>query len=89
MNLLWCTLAHVHVWRSNFLRLSLGTAALCHMRKHFPITWPSVGGVAFSEALRTVHRPEPFSSCKILGNVLEADAVTWILLPGGIETQAI
>ena len=83
MNLLWCTLAHVHVWHSNFLRLSLGTAALRRMRKHFPITWPSVGGMAFSEALRTVHRPEPFSSYKILGSMLEADAVTWILLLGG------
>ena len=63
MNLLWCTLAHVCVWRSNFLRLSLGTAAHCCMCKYFLITGPSVGGLAFSEKLRMVHRHEPINSC--------------------------
>lgn len=79
MNLLWCSLAPVCVWLSNFLRLSLGTAAIYCMHKHFLITWPSVGGMDFSEEFRIVHRHDPISSCKILGSVLEADTVTWIL----------
>lgn len=34
MNLLWCTLACVRVWLSNFPRLSLGTAAIHCIHNH-------------------------------------------------------
>lgn len=44
-----------------------GTAAICCMHKHFPITWPSVGRMAFSKELRTVHRRDPISSSKFWG----------------------
>lgn len=43
-------------FHSSFLRLSLGTAAHRCMRKQFPTSGPSVGGLAFSEKLKMVHR---------------------------------
>lgn len=63
----------------NFLRLSLGNAGVHCMHKHLPIFGLSVGGKAFSEELKTVYRHDTTSFCKILGNMLEADAATWIL----------